>query len=78
LFQARVGPPRSDAYCNTGVDFDHRAALVQPLTEDLAAVKAALDRIDSSGGTNIGEGLRVALDELDRSGTPVAVGSSCC
>ena len=43
---------------------------MQALTEDLEAVKAAIDTIDSSGGTNIGEGLRVALDELDRLGTP--------
>lgn len=34
------------------IDVDHRATLVQPLTEDLAAVKASNDGIDSSGGTN--------------------------
>jgi hypothetical protein len=52
------------------VDFDHWATVVQALTEDMAAVKAAIDTIDASGGTDIGAGLRAALDELDRLGTP--------
>jgi hypothetical protein len=46
------------------VDFDSFAALTQPLTSDHVAVKAAIDRIDSSGGTNIGAGVRVGNAEL--------------
>ncbi|MEJ5866968.1 VWA domain-containing protein [Pseudokineococcus sp. 5B2Z-1] len=48
------------------VDFDSWASLLQPLTSDKALAKAAIDRIDDSGGTDIGAGLRVALDELRR------------
>ncbi|PPK98191.1 secreted protein with Ig-like and vWFA domain [Kineococcus xinjiangensis] len=46
------------------VDFDSRAVLLQPLTTDKAAVKAAIGLINSSGGTNIGAGMDVALREL--------------
>jgi hypothetical protein len=52
------------------VDFDSFAQLLQPLTEDRTAAKAAIDLVDSSGGTDIGAGLRTALDELDADGDP--------
>ena len=46
------------------VDFDSSARLLQPLTEDFAAAKGAIDRIDSSGGTDIGAAVRVGNREL--------------
>jgi hypothetical protein len=52
------------------VDFDDVAVLLQPLTEDRAAAKAAIDLVDSYGNTDIGAGLEAALDELDRDGDP--------
>ncbi len=48
------------------VDFDSYASLTQGLTSDFNAVKSALDRIDSYGGTNIGAGVRIANNELIR------------
>ena len=48
----------------TVVDFDDGARLLQALTSDKAAMKAAIDQIDESGGTNIGAGVRVGLNEL--------------
>lgn len=50
------------------VDFDSSAKLLHPLSADRAALKQAADRIDDWGGTNIGAGLRLALDELERNG----------
>lgn len=50
------------------VDFDSYASLVQGLTEDKNLLKSAVDRIDSSGGTNIGAGVSVALNELQNKG----------
>lgn len=55
----------------TVVDFDGSARLLQGLTGDKAALKAAIDRIDSSGGTNIGAGVSVGLTELSRATDPV-------
>ncbi len=52
------------------VDFDSRAILRQPLTTDFAAVKSAIDRVDSSGGTNLSAGMNAALNELDIRGNP--------
>lgn len=46
------------------VDFDSSATVLQPLTEDLAAAKAAIDQVDSDGGTDIGAGLLATLDQL--------------
>ena len=46
------------------VDFDSFAVLLQGLTSDKALLKAAIDRIDSSGGTDIGAGVRVGLNAL--------------
>jgi hypothetical protein len=48
----------------TVVDFDDSSTLLQPLTSDKTALKAAIDQIDDSGGTDIGEGVRVGLDSL--------------
>ncbi|MFP5333733.1 MAG: VWA domain-containing protein [Actinomycetes bacterium] len=52
------------------VDFDHWARLTQPLTSDKDALKAAIDRIDDWGGTNIGAGVSVGLNELARGDEP--------
>lgn len=52
------------------VDFDASARLLQPLTTDVAAAKRAVDLIDSSGGTDIGAGVRVANTELIGRGDP--------
>jgi Mg-chelatase subunit ChlD len=46
------------------VDFDSSAKLVQGLTGDQQALATAIDTIDSSGGTDIGAGVRVGLDAL--------------
>jgi len=51
------------------VDFDETARVVQPLTGDLEAAKAAIDRIDDVGGTNIGAGVAAANNELIRRGS---------
>lgn len=50
----------------TVIDFDATASVTQPLTTDLAAVNESIDRIDSSGGTDIGEGLHRMNREFDR------------
>ncbi len=46
------------------VDFDGSAKLYQSLTPDKNALIAAVNRIDSSGYTNIYEGLRLALEQF--------------
>ncbi|KCZ72942.1 Mg-chelatase subunit ChlD, partial [Candidatus Methanoperedens nitroreducens] len=50
------------------VDFDSSAYLIRPLTDDFNAVNSSIDRIDSSGGTNIGAGVSVANNHLINSG----------
>lgn len=52
------------------VDFDSWARMYQGLTTNHAAVKAAIDRVNSSGGTNIGAGVRLANQELIGRGNP--------
>lgn len=52
------------------VDFDSGVRTWQPLTTDFAAAKAAVDRVDSSGGTNIGAGVGAGLDQLITHGAP--------
>ncbi len=56
------------------VSFSSQASLVQPVTEDHAAVRAAIDGLDLGGGTAIGEGIEVALAALpdDAQGAPKA------
>ncbi len=52
------------------VDFDHWAKTLQGLTTDKTAVKAAIDRIDASGGTNIAAGVSFGNDILINNGQP--------
>lgn len=52
------------------VGFAGSGRLLQGLTGDKAALKAAIDRINSFGGTNIGAGVSVGLTELARSTDP--------
>jgi len=47
------------------VDFDDGARLLQPLTHDKDAVKAAIDMVDDVGGTNIGAGVNLAVTVLE-------------
>lgn len=46
------------------VDFDSNAQLLQGLTTNFTAVNRSIDRIDSSGGTDVGEGMFVANEEF--------------
>lgn len=46
------------------VAFSSRATLVQPVTDDLRAVRKAIDALEPDGGTAIGDGLQVALASL--------------
>src|SRR5919108_3426196 len=55
------------------VAFSSTAALVQPVTEDLGAVRAAIDKLELGGGTAIGEGIQVALASLPPDTAPGAV-----
>ena len=50
------------------VDFDSSAQVFQSLTSDKVALKAAIDRINSSGGTNLSSGVSAALNEFDLNG----------
>lgn len=52
------------------VDFDSYARLYQPLTEDYAAAKRAVDRVDSWGGTNLGRAIQLSNRELINNGDP--------
>jgi hypothetical protein len=53
------------------VDFDSVARLFQSLTSDKVALKAAIDRIDSSGGTNIAAGVQQGINALAPSSDPL-------
>lgn len=46
------------------VDFDSSAVILQRLTSDKAALRAAIDRVGASGGTNIGAGVDAGLTAL--------------
>lgn len=46
------------------VDFDNYATLHSGLITDKVAVKAAIDLVDQSGGTNLFSGIMMALEEL--------------
>jgi Ca-activated chloride channel family protein len=46
------------------VAFNDRASVSAPLSADPNAVLAALDRLSAGGGTAIGDGLNLALDQL--------------
>lgn len=55
----------------TVIDFDSYADVKCALTSDKEAIKSCIDEIDSSGGTNIGAGMRAAIDQLKGSTSPV-------
>lgn len=57
------------------VSFSSDATLVQPVTEDLPAVRAAIDDLQLGGGTAIGEGIQVALAALPPDEALLAGGS---
>lgn len=46
------------------VDFDSDAILLSSFTDDKEEIKAAIDRVDSSGGTDIGAGVELALEQF--------------
>ncbi len=46
------------------VDFDNSARLAIGLSNNLSSINAAIDTIDSSGGTDIGAGVSIALTQL--------------
>ena len=46
------------------IDFDSSSTLLQSLTLDLNAASNSLDQIDSSGGTNIGNAISDAINEI--------------
>ena len=50
------------------VDFDSSARTLQSLTTDFDAVNSSVDRIDSSGGTDIAGGIREATGEYRANG----------
>lgn len=49
------------------IDFDNTAKINCTLTSDKTVIKSAIDRIDSSGGTDLGAGIQVALEQLQNS-----------
>lgn len=56
------------------VTFASAAELIQPPTDDLDAVRAAIDRIPlPDGGTAIGDALNVAAQQMPQTGTRVIV-----
>jgi len=52
------------------VDFDSSARVTQSLTTDHAAVKAAIDRVNDSGGTNLSSGVSLGNQMLINNGDP--------
>ena len=54
----------------TVVSFASGASLLQGLTSDKDALKAAINRVGASGGTNIGAGVSVGLSQLASSQDP--------
>lgn len=50
------------------VDFDYWATTLVHLTTNKTEIEVAIDTIDSSGGTDLEEGIREAVDELVRNG----------
>lgn len=51
------------------IEFESWATLYQGLTSDKNQLKVAADKIPSNGGTNLGAGVKCALDELETNGT---------
>lgn len=52
------------------IDFDSRAQLYSTFSADGATVASAVYRIDSSGGTNIFAGLKLAYEQFEMNGDP--------
>ena len=52
------------------VDFDYHATVLQELTSDKDALKAAIDQVDDDGGTDIGAGVSAANEVLINGGDP--------
>ncbi|WP_424357942.1 VWA domain-containing protein [Methanocella sp. MCL-LM] len=50
------------------VDFDSYASVKQPLTSNFSDVNRSIDRLDASGGTNIGAGVSAANSHLIANG----------
>lgn len=48
------------------IDFDTQGKVWSAFTSDKSSLKKALDRVDSNGGTNIYNGLDIALKEFDK------------
>ncbi|KSV60058.1 hypothetical protein ASU35_17515 [Acetivibrio ethanolgignens] len=46
------------------VDFDSSAILLSELTSDKNVLNNAIDKVDSSGGTNIGAGISLSLNQI--------------
>ncbi len=61
----RVGLVKFTSYGNDWVDYTE---IVQHLTEDKKAVKSAIDELQALGGTPMGYGLELAVDELRENG----------
>jgi len=61
--------PRSDIKIGV-VSFDKDGYLVQPMTSDRDRVADALRRLPRSGGTDLSDGIRTAVAELDANGRP--------
>lgn len=52
------------------VDFDRKAKLVSPLTGDRSVVMKAIRGLDQEGSTDLGEGIRTALQGFEEAGRP--------
>ena len=48
------------------VDFDSRAYLLTPFTNNKDKAKAAIDKVDSSGGTSLTAGIKMALEQFTK------------
>jgi len=46
------------------IDFDSSAQVYQTFTNDKDALANAVNRVDSSGGTNLGKGIKAAIDQF--------------
>ena len=63
--------PRSDIKIGV-VSFDGNGTLAQPMTSDRGRVNQALRSLPRSGSTNLGAGILLALQELEKNGRPGA------
>lgn len=51
------------------IDFDSYSRLYSEFTSNKEALNSAIDRIDSSGGTNLGKGIQLAIEQFNKSET---------